>query len=290
MTFRPRARALLALGLTLVVALVTLVGVAAWLLSGFAAPALVHPRGGAIPLFNGKDLTGLYTWLKETGREDPRKVFRVQDGILHVSGEGMGYVATEKEYQDYHLVVEYKWGRRTDGGKYVRNSGILLRAVGPDGGANGTWMSSIECQLAQGCVGDLIVIRGKDDKGEVVPVQITAETELSPNQKRHRWKKGGDVKTFPPTRGQLWWSNHDWEFQELLDTRGRYDVESPQGEWTKVECICAGKAITVLVNGTTVNKCTEAFPTTGKILLQSEGFEILFRRFELYPTSVQLGS
>lgn len=68
-------------------------------------------------------------------------------------------------YRDYHLIVEYKWGKRTDGGKFVRNSGILLHATGPDGGAGGTWLSLIECQLAQGCVGDLIPIRGKDEAG-----------------------------------------------------------------------------------------------------------------------------
>src|SRR5262249_55455645 len=115
----------------------------------------VRPKDKPLPLFNGKDLTGLSTWLKDTKKEDPRKVFSVQDGLLHISGDGYGYVATDKEYRDYRVVVEYRWGKRTDGGKYVRNSGILLHAVGPDGGANGTWMSSIECQLAQGCVGDL---------------------------------------------------------------------------------------------------------------------------------------
>src|SRR5262245_61138975 len=119
-----------------------------------------------IRLFNGRDLAGLSTWLKDTKRDDPRRVFRVTDGLLHISGDGNGYIATDKEYRDYHLVVEYKWGKRTDGGKFVRNSGILLHATGPDGGAGGTWMSSIECQLAQGCVGDLIVIRGKREDGQ----------------------------------------------------------------------------------------------------------------------------
>ena len=116
------------------------------------------------PLFNGKDLAGLSTWLKDTKREDPKKVFSVKDGIVHVSGEGNGYLATDKEYQNYHLIVEYRWGKRTDGGRFVRNSGVLLNATGPDGGAGGVWMSCIECQLAQGCIGDLIVIRGKDDR------------------------------------------------------------------------------------------------------------------------------
>ena len=39
-----------------------------------------------IKLFNGKDLTGLTTWLKDTKRDDPRKVFTVKDGILQLSG------------------------------------------------------------------------------------------------------------------------------------------------------------------------------------------------------------
>lgn len=233
-----------------------------------------------IALFNGKDLTGLSTWLKDTKAKDPRNVFHVKDGVLHVSGDGFGYVATTKEYRDYHLTVEYKWGKRTDGGKYVRNSGILLHAVGADGGAGGTWMSSIECQLAQGCVGDLIVIRGKDAKGEVVPVSLTSEVELGPD-KRPRWKKGGKPQTF--TGRQLWWSRHDPEFKELLDTRGKDDVESPLGEWTKVECTCQERRITVRVNGTVVNECYDVFPSAGKILLQSEGFELFVRKFELRP-------
>jgi hypothetical protein len=249
---------------------------------GGAGADAVRPQA-VVPLFNGKDLTGLTTWLRDTKRDDPRKVFTAHDGLLHVSGDGFGYVATDKEYRDYHLVVEYKWGRRTDGRKYVRNSGILLHATGPDGNAGGTWMSAIECQLAQGCAGDLIVIRGKDANGAVVPVQVTAETEQSPDRKRHRWKKGGEAKTFPPTRGQLWWSKHDWEFQELLDTRGKDDVESPPGEWTTVECVCDGRRITVRVNGTTVNEVTDVFPAAGKVLLQSEGFELFVRRFELRP-------
>jgi hypothetical protein len=236
-----------------------------------------------LQLFNGKDLTGLTVWLKQTKHEDPRKVFTVHDGMIHVSGEDNGYLATDKEYKDYHLTVEYKWGKRTDGNKYVRNSGVLLHATGPDGGANGVWMSCIECQLAQGCVGDLILIRGKDKEGAVIPVTFTAQTERSPDQKRQRWKKGGEAKTFPATRGQLWWSQHDWDFQELLDTRGKNDVESPVGEWTKVECLCADKRIRIIVNGTTVNECYDVFPSAGKILLQSEGFEIFFRKFELQP-------
>lgn len=231
-----------------------------------------------IVLFNGKDLQGLTTWVKGDGRKDPRGVFSVKDGLLHISGDGNGYVATDNEYRDYHLVVEYRWGKKTDGGKYVRNSGILLHAVGPDGGAGGTWMSCIECQLAQGCVGDFIPIRGKDEKGEVIPVRFTSDIVLGPD-KRPRWKTGGEKREF--TKGQLWWNQHDPDFKELLDTRGKNDVESPLGEWTRVECICEGSKITVIVNGKTVNHCYDVFPAAGKILLQSEGFELDVKGFEL---------
>jgi hypothetical protein len=242
-------------------------------------PQAVTPKE-TIQLFNGKDLAGFTTWLKDTKREDPRKVFRVTDGQIHVTGDGYGYLATARAYSDYHLVVEYKWGKRTDGGKFVRNSGVLLHGVGPDGGAGGTWMSCIECQLAQGCNGDLIPIRGKDDKQEIVPVRFTSDVVLGPD-KRPRWKKSGERREF--IGGQLWWSQHDPDFKELLDTRGKNDVESPLGEWTRVECLCEGKTITVKINGTTVNHCYDAFPAAGKILLQSEGFELYVRKFELQP-------
>jgi hypothetical protein len=242
-----------------------------------AAP--VSPRA-VIHLFNGQDLNGLTTWLRDTKHEDPRRVFRVDNNVLHITGDGFGYIATEQEYRDYHLVVEYKWGERTDGGTSVRNSGILLHAIGPDGGAGGTWMSSIECQLAQGCAGDLIVIRGQDAKRETIPVRLRSEIVLGPD-KRPRWTKGGVPTVF--TNRQLWWSNHDPDFKELLDTRGKNDVESPKGEWTRVDCICHGSTITIRVNDTTVNVCDDVFPAAGKILLQSEGFELFVRKFELHP-------
>jgi Domain of Unknown Function (DUF1080) len=255
------------------------IGSSSFCLRGDEPPAeSVRPRA-VIRLFNGQDLTGLTTWL-DTKREDPRRVFRVEDHVLHITGDGFGYIATQREYRDYHLVVEYKWGKRTDGGNSVRNSGILLHAIGPDGGAGGTWMSSIECQLAQGCAGDLIVIRGQDANIETIPVRLRSETVLGPD-KRPRWRKGGMPMVF--TNRQLWWSNHDPDFKELLDTRGKHDVESPTREWTRVDCICDSAKITIRVNDTTVNVCDDVFPAAGKILLQSEGFELFVRKFELHP-------
>ncbi len=125
-----------------------------------------------------------------------------------------------------------------------------------------------------------IVIGGKYEDGAAIPVTITSETVLGPDG-RTRWKKGGTKTVY--SGKQFWWSQHDPEFQELIDTRGRFDVESPLGEWTRVECICNQDRITVVVNGAVVNECFDVFPSKGKILLESEGFEIYFRRFELRP-------
>jgi hypothetical protein len=252
------------------------------LAAGNVAPAADGPvvPKKPTPLFDGKNLAGLTTWLKDTKRDDPRKVFRVTDGMIHVTGDGFGYLATEKAYKDYRVAIEYRWGKKTDGGKYVRNAGLLLNATGPDGGANGTWMSCVECQLAQGCNGDLIVIRGKDEQGKTVPVSITSDVVLGPD-KRPRWKEGGTKTVF--TNRQLWWSKHDPDFKEDLDTRGKDDVESKLGEWTKVECVCDGPTITVFVNGVKVNRAYDVTPAAGKILLQSEGFEWYVRKFELLP-------
>jgi hypothetical protein len=242
----------------------------------------ISPGDKVIKLFNGKDLTGLYTWLKGPGRNsDPQGAFAVHDGMIHVSGEGRGYIATERTYRDYHLIVEYKWGERVDGSGYVRNAGVLLHGTGPDGShRSGIWMASLECQLAQGCEGDLIVIRGLDENGKLIPVDVTCEIAVAADGKT-RWKKGG--KRIKYSGKQFWWSKHEPFFQEKLDTRGKDDVASPPGEWTRVECICDGDRVTVKVNGITVNEALDVWPTSGKVLLQNEGNEIYYRRFELHP-------
>ena len=243
------------------------------------ADSAVQPQK-VMQLFNGKDFEGLYHYHQETKYEDPRGVFSVQDGMIRMSGDGNGYVATKQAYKNYRLLVEYKWGARPEKAKYVRNSGILLHGVGPDGANSGGWMTTIECQLAQGCNGDFILIRGKDEQGQVIRNTITAEVELGPD-KRPRWKPGGEKTVY--SGRQFWWSKHDPTFKELIDTRGKDDVESPLGEWTRVECVCRNDRITVSINGVAVNECFDVKPAGGKILLQCEGFEIFFRKFELHP-------
>lgn len=238
--------------------------------------------GQPVQLLNGRDLTGWYVYLKDSGNRDPDDVFTVQDGVLHISGAHDGYLATRASFRDYHLVAEYRWGKNTYGpnAKFVRNSGILLHGVGVDGTGDGTWLTSIECQLAQGCLGDLIVIRGQDAQGKIIPATLTSEIIVAADGNT-RWKRGGQKRSYEGK--QFWWSLHEPGFEELIDTRGKDDVENALGQWNRVECVCDGAKITVIVNGTTINEALDCFPAAGKIALESEGFELYVRKFEIRP-------
>lgn len=269
---------------------------ACWMAMASGFSLADEPRGDegpirpkeTISLFNGKDLQGLYTWLEDTGREDPRRVFFVQDGILAISGDGWGGIATEAEYRDYHLTVEFKWGDRTWGRreKSARDSGILLHCIGPDGGYGGQegkpgpWMTSIECQIIEGGVGDLLVVGGKDEEGAPIPASLTAEVEPD-RDGEPCWSRGGSKKTI--ASGRVNWFGRDPDWKDEVGFRGKLDVESPHGEWTRVECDCDGDRVTILVNGQIVNEAERLVPSAGKILLQTEGAEIFIRKFELRP-------
>jgi hypothetical protein len=141
-------------------------------------------------------------------------------------------------------------------------------------------MTSLEVQLAQGCEGDLIVISGKDAAGKPFPATITSNTRLD-TDKRTRWDPDG-VKTIYKGK-QFWWNKHDPAFEELLDTRGRWDVASQLGEWTKVECLCAEDRVTIKINDITVNEAYDVQPSSGRILLQNEGYEVFFRNLVIAP-------
>lgn len=65
------------------------------------------------PLFNGKDLKGWYSFLKNKGKgNDSNQVFTVSNGLLKITGQDFGYIVTEKSFTNFHLVVEFKWGEK----------------------------------------------------------------------------------------------------------------------------------------------------------------------------------
>ncbi len=81
--------------------------------------------GKAVELFNGECLTG---WQCFTGDSDVKMedVWSVKDGLLVCKGEPLGYLYTTKDFENFKLIVEWRWAP----GKEPGNSGVLLRVTG----------------------------------------------------------------------------------------------------------------------------------------------------------------
>jgi hypothetical protein len=69
---------------------------------------------GFVPLFNGKDLTGWHVM--------GTPAWKVEDGVLVCTGEGGGWLRSDKQYENFVLRLEF---RISKGG----NSGIFIRSA-----------------------------------------------------------------------------------------------------------------------------------------------------------------
>lgn len=125
-------------------------------------------------LFNGKDLTGWDTYigpdLDDSGKplndnpiglnNDPRHVFTIvkqnDENIIRISGENWGAISTKKEYKNYHLQLQFKWGALSWGQKKnkKKDSGLLYHSVRKYGADYGAWVRSQEFQIEEGNCGD----------------------------------------------------------------------------------------------------------------------------------------
>src|SRR4051794_13301651 len=106
-------------------------------LAVFGAPVRAGDKAGWTPLFNGKNLEGWDTWLgkpymsKEVIglNKDPKQVYTVVevDGkpAIRISGEIWGALTSHKEFENYALTLEFRWGEKKwpPREKTVRDSG-----------------------------------------------------------------------------------------------------------------------------------------------------------------------
>ncbi len=110
-------------------------------------------------LFNGKDLTGWDTYLGPRYdtvlnkwdtipvglNTDPLKVFDVAEvggeNVLRISGEEYGGISTTREFENFHLQLQFKWGQLQwpPNKKGKKDSGLMYYAVGPQGADGGFW-------------------------------------------------------------------------------------------------------------------------------------------------------
>jgi hypothetical protein len=220
----------------------------------------IPSHGPAQALFDGKDLNGFDTFIKGPGlNSDPEHVFTVENGVIHVSGKEFGYIITKNDYKNYYLRAEFKWGEGTYGVRagQARDSGILYNIQGP----NKVWPRSVEFQINEACTGDFWMTDGAALTGkDGVRVTGPAGSAL----KIDRFNKG-PVQNVTGYRDPV------------------NELEKPHGEWNVLELVNQDGHIKQYVNGKLANEGTDAFPTSGKILFQSEGAEVYFRKIKLYP-------
>lgn len=242
-------------------------------------------------LFNGKDLTGWDTYLGPTFdtvrnkfdtlmipglNNDPKKVFSVVDEIgeaaIRISGDGFGGISTVQEFEDYHLRIDFKWGKskfhpRKD---KKRDSGILYHATGPQGAGHGNWMRSQEFQVQEGDCGDYWSV-----DGSIIDI-------LASGNKKEEYK-------YDPTGEKLAFSYTSDYGRRCIKNP---DTEKTSGEWNTVDIYCFGGNSIHVMNGTVVMKLfnsrqpfegKEIPLTKGKIQIQTEGAEVYYKNIQVAP-------
>lgn len=238
------------------------------------------PVTEARELFNGKDLTNWYRYVREQGKEnDPTGVFTVQDGKICISGEKMGCITTNESFGNYRLIVEYRFtgAAMAPRENNARDCGILVHSQGEDGAWGKTWLYSIECNIIEGGTGDFIVVGNGTDE-----FSITANIK----EERSRQNCGiYDPNGKPVTihGGRIDWWGRDPAWSDTKGFRGAQDLERPIGEWNTLEVVCDGDTITNIVNGTVANRAFNVKPACGKIQIQSEYAGLEFRRITILP-------
>ena len=227
--------------------------------SGQARPS-IPPHAKLSPLFNGRDLTGFDTLLEKQGvNSDPNKVFQVEKGMLHISGQEFGGLVTQKEYENYYLRAEFKWGEKTypprDG--KARDSGIQYNITGP----LKVWPRMMEFQINEGGTGDMWVVGGT---GATVDGKVYESSSSGP---------GSYIRIPHIGRGPL------------VNVTGHRDpvndLERLHGKWNVLELVVDHDRVMYFVNGKLALLGTNANTTKGKILFQCEGSEVYFRNMKI---------
>jgi hypothetical protein len=127
--------------------------------------------------------------------------------------------------------------------------------------------------MIEGGTGDIILVGGK------TKTKLTSTVEQK--DKQFYFTPGAPTHDF--AGGRINWFGRDPAWTDTLGYRGPKDVERPVGQWNVLEADCDGASISYKVNGTVVNGGTNASLTRGRILLQSEGAEVFFRKVEVRP-------
>jgi hypothetical protein len=206
------------------------------------------------PIGLGKDPKTVYSTYEEGGAT-----------ILHVSGEIYAGLSSLEDFENYHLRLKVRWGDQKwePRLKDKRDSGILYHCHGPHGASWAVWKSSLEYQIQEGDMGDLITVFGTRVKAPYL------------NQGKRKY-----YDTREPYQ--------DWKGY-LNTTLEQPDM--PHGEWNVVDLYVVGDQAIHVINGRAVMSLKDALDKDGKPLtkgslqIQSEGAEVEYKEIEIRQIS-----
>ena len=201
---------------------------------------------------------------------DPKAVFRMieeaGEDVLYVSGEIYGGLTSKRDYRDYHLQLQFKWGEK----KWIprlevqRDNGLLYHCTGPHGAFWNVWMRCLEFQIQERDMGDFFALAGAN---------AMVYSEPGTDNKGYTFEAGAE---------KLGVGNHYGNYRCRRST----NEELPNGEWNTLDLYTIGGTAIHMVNGKVVNVITEAHTVEngvkvplvgGKIQLQSEAAEAYFK-------------
>lgn len=119
-------------------------------------------------LFNGENLEGWTIYVADSTVK-PNEYFYVNDGMIETVGKPLGYLRTTKEYENYHLHLEWRYPEKPT------NSGVFLHIVGADL----IWPNHYQAQLKHENAGDFIV-QGVGNIATLADTIYTSTADLKP--------------------------------------------------------------------------------------------------------------
>jgi len=249
-----------------------------------------NPAGPATSLFNGHDLKDWDAWL---GYADPALTYKrppvapigagprsaeifkavIEDGrpAIHVDGRVWGGLVHRGDFRDYHLRLQYKWGKGRWPPREARapNNGLLYHSHGAPGVVWGTWSQAVEFEIMTGSIGMVVPV------GEAISATTTAVDDPTLVDPKLRFSPAGRALT--AKGGTALWNVEAYS-----------DAEKPAGEWNTLDLYVLGDRAVHVVNGVPVMEVSDlradgAPLTHGAIQLQSEGAETFFRDLVVEP-------
>ena len=136
-----------------------------------AAESVTKP----IELFNGKDFSGWTCIARDDGTLT--NTWSITNGVIHCVGKPAGYLRTEKSFQDYRLLVEWRFVKIAP---KQDNTGVLVHIQGEDK----VWPKCIQCQGKHDAQGDLFLMAGAESKEHLGKDANTALPKRGPSNEK----------------------------------------------------------------------------------------------------------